>query len=128
MIGVDSNLLLRWLLDDDPAQTAAAAAALQAGETVHLCDIVLAEVAWVLNRTYRLPRPAVARALRRVLGSAAVAVSHPAAVDAALTAYETGGPGLADHLIAHLNRAAGCRTTLTFDKEAGGASAFTLLP
>lgn len=128
MIGVDSNLILRLLLGDDPAQRDRMAAAFAAGETVYLSDIVLAEAAWVLGRNLRLPRARIAQAFRGLLERPALAVSNRAAVEAALTAYETGGPGLADHLIAHLNAAAGCRTTLTFDKDAGNESLFTLLP
>jgi predicted nucleic-acid-binding protein len=127
LIGIDTNVLLRWLLDDDPGQSELAAAAFDGDEQVFLGDIVLAEASWVMARSYRLSRHAIASALRHAIALPSVAVSDRAAVDAALTAYETGGPGLSDHLIGNLNSAAGCRTTLTFDKRAGDGNLFTSL-
>jgi predicted nucleic-acid-binding protein len=125
VIGIDTNVLLRWLLDDDPAQSDRAADVFKGGETIFLGDIVLAEVAWVLARSYRLRRGDIAHAIRHAVSLPGVAVYDRAAILAALSAYETGGPGLSDHLIGYLNRAAGCRTTLTFDKQAGEGNLFT---
>ena len=125
MIGIDTNVLLRWLLNDDPAQADMAAKVFDNGETVFLGDIVLAEAAWVLSRSYKRSRRAIASAFRQALDLSCVRVSDRDAVISALTAYETGGPGLSDHLIGHLNHAAGCRTTLTFDQQAGDGKLFT---
>lgn len=125
MIGVDSNVVLRWLLNDDPEQTKAAARVFHGGEAIYFSQIVLAETAWVLARSYRLSRAAIAQGLRQVITTSDAVVSDRDVILAALTAYETGGPGLSDHLIGHLNHAAGCRTTLTFDKKATDGNLFT---
>jgi predicted nucleic-acid-binding protein len=125
VIGVDSNLVLRWLLNDDPHQTRRAASIFKSGETIFISHLVLAETAWVLSRTYRLPREVISRAMRAVVTMPDAEVQDRNVILSALAAYETGGPGLVDQMIGHLNHAAGCRTTLTFDKQAGEGNLFT---
>lgn len=125
MIGVDSNLVIRWLLDDDPRQTRMAASVFKGGETIYISHLVLAETAWVLSRTYRLPREAIAGALRAVVTMPDAEIQDRNVVLTALDAYQAGGPGLADQMIGHLNHSAGCRTTFTFDKKAAGSTLFT---
>jgi predicted nucleic-acid-binding protein len=88
----------------------------------------MAEASWVMARAYRLSRTSIVGGLRQTTASAAIAVSNRQAVDAALDAYESGGPGLSDHLIGHLNRVAGCATTLTFDKAGGEGNVLTPMP
>jgi predicted nucleic-acid-binding protein len=130
MIGLDSNVVLRWLTGDDTDQDqhrAALAAVNDADADIFINAIVLAETSWVLSARYRHPRATVAAGIRQVLAHPKITVSEPAAVHAALDAYELGGAGLSDHLIGALNRAAGCQTTLTFDRIAGKGPGFVVL-
>ena len=130
MIGLDTNVVLRWLTADDsnPAQNQAALRAVDAADDmIFLNDIVIAECCWVLATRFRLSRPDQAAGFRRLLAHPMVRVSNLSAFIDALTAYEMGGPGLSDRLIGALNHAAGCKTTLTFDKAASKGPHFSEL-
>ena len=128
MIGLDTNLVVRWLVfdGDTPRQSETARRTMaEAKDEIFLNDIVLAESAWVMSARYKLPRTAIAHLFRELLDHPQVRVSRPAQVTASLTAYEKGGSGLSDQLIGRINEVEGCRTTLTFDKKAAGGTLFT---
>jgi predicted nucleic-acid-binding protein len=130
MIGLDTNIVLRWLVadDNDAVQSRAALRAIeQADAIIFVNDIVIAETAWVLAARYKQSRHDVVAGFKRLLAHPMVRVSNTAAVLSALSAYELGGAGLSDHLIGTLNTAAGCKTTLTFDKGAAKGPHFTQL-
>jgi len=92
-----------------------------------VCLPVLVEAVWVLRSSYRLDRAQIASMIDALLSSPAVRIAERDSVAAALESYRRGGPWFADHLIGELNRAAGCATTLTFDKQAGALATFTAL-
>ncbi len=129
MIAVDTNLLVRHLTQDDPAQTAKVARlwaeAAKEGELILLTDIVLCETAWVLTRLYGVKRTDLAAAFEQVLADAQFAFQHRPELQAAVKASRSGKGHFADHLIAALARSAGCRTTYTFEKGLGPAAGFT---
>ena len=128
MIGLDTNVVIRWVTGDDEAQSKLAEVAIQSSQDSILINaVVLAEVSWVLTSVYGYPRQRIAGVLLGLVRHPAIVVDHAEAVEDALTAYETGGPGLSDHLIGALNKAAGCRTTLTFDRRAGRGPHFTAI-
>ena len=131
MIAIDTNLLLRHLTQDDPAQAAKVAqllaGAAEEAELVLLTDIVLCETAWVLTRFYEVKRADLLTALDRVLADGQFAFQHRPEVEAALKASRAGKGHFADHLIAALARTAGCRTTFTFEKGLGAEAGFTRL-
>jgi predicted nucleic-acid-binding protein len=128
LIGIDANVVVRLLADDDPVQGEAAERALDGAEgLVRVDPVVLAEVGWVLRTRYRHSRAQIVAGLRAVVTHPLVLIEAREAVEAALDAYERGGAGFPDHLIGALNAAAGCRTTLTFDKNAAKGPHFTLL-
>lgn len=121
MIGIDTNVLVRFLVADDKEQAARAAdfmASLTTKEKGHLSVIVLVEAFWVLSRGYALPGDEIVRAFRALLSAPELEVAHPDAVREALSGVE-GGFDFADALIARLHQEAGCSTTVTFDKKAG---------
>ena len=131
MIGLDTNVLARFLVADDEAQAARARSyierAIAAGETLYINRIVLVETVWILTRFYRQPRPAVADTLERILLAAEFEVEEKQLVWEALHEFRRGAADFADSLIGAVNRAAGCSTTATFDKEAGKLKSFLLL-
>lgn len=131
MIGLDTNVLVRYLTRDDPAQFAVAEreirSAVARGEHLHVCLPVLLETAWVLSRAYRVDRASLALVVSRLLAASEFVVEREEAVEAALAAFQTGKAGFADCLIAALDTAAGCRHTLTFDAGAGSMPAFRVL-
>jgi predicted nucleic-acid-binding protein len=129
MIGIDTNILFRWVFDDlDPDQTAQVQGAVaQSSGAILICVVVMVEFIWLMDRRLRLDRARQITVMRAILGNSRLVISERDAVVAALSAFEIGGAGLADHLIGALNTAAGCSTTLTFDKVAGKGPSFTIL-
>ncbi|HEX2555601.1 MAG TPA: type II toxin-antitoxin system VapC family toxin [Microvirga sp.] len=128
MIGLDSNILLRALTEDDPVQTPVAARILtdltpERPGYVNL--LVLAETAWSLARRYKAERETILEAVEGLLESRSIVVAERAAVIAGVELARSGEFDFADALIAVLNRQAGCDTTLTFDAKASKTSLFT---
>lgn len=122
MIGLDTNVLVRFLVQDEPEQ-AKAASALFAGLTSEvpgfLCREVLVELVWVLERAYGLSRLDIARALDSLLEARELVVEAADRVAVAVDRYRKGGAGFADQMIALAGQGAGCQATVTFDRQAG---------
>jgi predicted nucleic-acid-binding protein len=129
MIGIDTNILFRWVFDDlDSEQARQANMAFDNdGAPIFLCVVVIVEFIWLMDRRLRLSRDHQALVLHRLLTNTRLRIAERDAVRRALSAFELGGAGLADHLIGALNATAGCSTTLTFDKTAGKGPNFTVL-
>ena len=130
MIGLDTNVLLRWIAvdPDNLHQGELAAQALSGGTAdVFISALVLAEVIWVLERTYRQPKAQLVDVIELILATTPVTMGDRRAVEDALQSYQSAKCGFSDCLIAVLNRRAGCTTTLTFDKTAAKSPDFTLL-
>ena len=113
MLAVDTNVLARLLLADEPGQTERAAAALR-GRRWLITLTVLLETEWVLRSAGGLPRSNVLRSLRAVVGLQGAVVERAELVESALTDFEA-GVDFADAL--HLRGAAGCEAFLTFDRR-----------
>lgn len=120
MIGVDSNVLIRFLTRDDEQQFEVAAALLgQAPDrSIFLSLIVLVEVHWVLLRVYKRPRSDVLSTLDDLLDSRVFAVEERARVIRAISLARSTRADFSDALIALGNEAQGCRNTATFDADA----------
>lgn len=113
MSAVDTNVLVRFLTDDDPAQADRAEAALRRG-SVMVPRTVLVETEWVLRGVYGHGRAAIASGLRQVLGLPGVVAEAPGIVARALRWYEAHGLDFADAM--HLAASEGAGAFLTFDK------------
>ena len=127
MIGLDTNILLRFVLDDDAVQTANARAILDdlAPDSPGVVNsVVLAEYAWTLRKGHGYSKSEIVGIIRTMLKSRSYFFPDRDAIFDALALCEDGGMGFADALIGEINRAAGCKVTLTFDKKAGKSSAF----
>jgi len=122
VIVVDTNIWARAILGDDPAQSSRARQALAAArskEGIFVPLVVLAELSWVL-RAARWERERVLDALESLLHMKGVTAETPPIVQAALDVTKKGGRGgFADHLIAQVGFANGCREALTFDRLFG---------
>lgn len=121
MIAVETNVLVRYLVDDDPEQSARAAAlvdlAIERDDRFFISQIVLCEVVWVLTRGYGFSRTEVVGALRALLKARQVVVEGIDAVRRALDAYAGGQADFADYVILECARSAGCARFATFDTE-----------
>ena len=120
MIALDTNVLVRILVEDDAEQTARARALVEdldrSGQRAHVADIVLAEVAWVLRTCYDFGRKDIARALGALLAARQLAFENAHRAHRALASYEGGKGDFADYGIRESARAADCTTIKTFDK------------
>jgi predicted nucleic-acid-binding protein len=131
VIGLDTNVLVRYLTQDDPAQSRRAntlvAEAVSAGERLYVSAVVLCELVWVLRRAYGFDRGEVAQALSQVLATAQFEFGSKDSLITALAAYAAGDGDFADHVIGHQGVEAGCEHTVTFDRALKGVSAFRVL-
>lgn len=131
MIGLDTNVLVRYVVQDDPEQAAAAAGLIEgkcsAEDPGYISALVLAELVWVLGGAYGYDKSITLAVLRQVLVTAELTVEDPALAWRALTEFEQGPADFADYLIGQGNRARGCSRTYTFDRRAGRSPHFELL-
>ncbi len=122
MIGVDANILLRLLLADDEDQLAVVRKrldrAVAAREEVVIGPVALAETAWTLAHRLKVPMATIARTLADLGDTRPFRFFDPSAVAEALRLLATGRAGVSDCLIRAMDAAAGCATTLTFDRRA----------
>lgn len=130
MIGFDTNVLVRFLMQDDPDQAdlaTVALARLSPAEPGYVCREVLVELVWVLERAYGLPRADVARAIDGLLEARELVIEAADRVAVAADRYRKGGAGFADQMVALAGQAGGCRETLTFDRKAAALPGMRLL-
>jgi predicted nucleic-acid-binding protein len=130
VIGVDTNILVRFFVQDDPPQSARALrfiASRSSDDPGFVGHIVLCELVWVLEYSYRLPRERIFEALELIMLSEQLKVAEPQQdVWAALHEYQAGAD-FADALIASTNLRLGCEHTVTFDRKAARRPGFQAL-
>lgn len=120
MIGLDTNVLVRYLIKDEPIQAAAAAAVINSfteKQPGYLSLVTVVELYWVLTRAYGLTTERCADLMVGLLNSSELSVDHDSTVRQAV-AKSRKGCDFADAIIAELGREAGCEYTLTFDRSA----------
>jgi len=120
VIGLDTNVLVRFLVRDHEEQHRRALALLQRGveqgERFFVADVVLAETVWVLSSCYRCERDEIASVIRQLAQAEELDFASTDRVVRALRAFESGRGGFADYLIAERARDAGCASVATFDR------------
>ena len=129
MIGLDTNILLRAMTQDDPVQSPIARRIMQdlsARSPGHVSVVALAELAWTLNRRYRYSDEQILAAIETLLVSTFIVVGDRDAVARAVMRSADDGLGFPDALLAELNVDAGCAVTVTFDKQAVRSTVFEL--
>ena len=121
MTGLDTNVLLRLITADDPAQVRRAQSYLSRECTPEspgfINRVVITEVVWVLESFYQYPRTEITRAVEALLRTQDLKIEDAPAVSSAITAFEAGAD-FADALIGATNEIAGCSGTVTFDEGA----------
>lgn len=131
MIGLDTNVLLRFLVQDDEAQADRSARAIRQAaarrEPVFLGPIVLCEMVWVLMSRYGYAKPEIARALTDILDADGFEIAERDVVRAAVDDYRAHKADFADCLIGRTNQAAGCRETVTFERPLKALETFRVL-
>lgn len=122
MIGLDTSILIRYIVQDAAAQAAATRLIERECKPDNpgwVDAVVLCELVWVLESAYAYDRATVVEVLRALLTSAELRVELPELAWAALRSYQSGSAGFADCLIGLRNQQTGCTATCTFDKKAG---------
>ena len=115
-IAVDTNVLVRAILADDPGQTRVARKLLKDATTIAVPLACLRELVWILRRGAKLATADIAAAIRALVNAGNVAVNRPA-VEAGLKLLEAGGD-FADGVIAYEGRGLGGETFVSFDRKA----------
>ena len=115
-ITADTNVLVRAVVADDPAQSQAAIASLRNAEQIAVALPALCEFVWVLRRVYSLPVAEISAAIRALMEAGNVSLDR-GAVEAGLAQLEAGGD-FADAVIAHQGQWLGGDTFLSFDRQA----------
>jgi predicted nucleic-acid-binding protein len=122
MIGLDTNILVRYLAQDDPAQSPKATELIERRLTEQnpgfISVLAMAETVWVLERAYGLADRDIAAAIERTLQADVLVVESEQEVFTAMIALKEGSGSFADALIGALNARAGCKRTLSFDQKA----------
>ena len=131
MIGLDTNILVRYLTQDDPVQSAKAAEILERRLSPRnigfISIVVMVETVWVLDRAYHLTSQQIAATVERLLQVEVFTIENEQQVFTAMLALKHGRGSFADALIAELGARAGCSRTLTFDRKAARLVGFELV-
>ena len=131
MIGLGTNILVRYLAQDDPVQSPKATELIEERLTEEnpgfVSVVAMVETAWVLDRAYGLPNHEIAAAIERTLQADVLVVENEQEVFAAMIALREGHGSFADALIGGLGGRAGCTRTLTFDRKAARLPGFEFL-
>jgi predicted nucleic-acid-binding protein len=128
MQGLDTNVVVRYVTQDDEEQFRRAdalfTAAASSGNKLYINAIVLCELVWVLRGAYKQPRERIAAVLSALLETPEVVVEDADLARHALADWQDGRQDFADCFIGRRNERSGCKTTLTFDKSLAKSALF----
>jgi len=128
MLGIDTNVLVRFLVRDDEAQFEKAQKLIKreiaAGRCVFVSHLVVLETEWVLRSRYSLPKNQIIEAISSLLDATDVRFEDEPTVEEALFIWKDSTADFADCLIGAKNRRLGCRATATFDVKAAKLPGF----
>jgi predicted nucleic-acid-binding protein len=131
MRGVDTNILVRYIVNDDPKQAAMVenlwVECETSQEAIFIPVLVLCELMWVLSRLYAQTKPQLIEVLEKLLAVGFFRFEQESAVRQSLEHYRRGKATFPDYVIGEISRQAGCRDTVTFDRDLRGAPGFTIL-
>jgi len=131
MIGLDTNVLIRYITQDDPLQSAKAIEIIEHRLTKtkpgFVSVVAMTEVVWILDRAYGFTSQEITATVERMLQIEVLVIENEQEVFAAMLALKHGRGAFADALIAELGARAHCLHTLTFDHKAVRIPGFQLL-
>ena len=130
MIGLDTNVLVRYIMQDEAKQSAKATKLVESlsAQTPGFITLVsVVELVWVLSSSYGLSREQVAQALEVILRARQLVVDQAEHVVRALRVFSAGKADFADCLIGRIAASAGCAQTMTFDTAAAKTAGMTLI-
>ncbi len=128
MLAIDTNILIRFILRDDPNQAQQAddvfQKAIESGDEIFVSDVTLCELAWVLKRTFKFRRDQILKVLRSIYETDIIRFASDDKIADSLDLYEKGRADFADYLIIQHCKAAGAPNLISFDKAALGEPGF----
>lgn len=130
MIGLDTNVIVRYMMDDDSVQSPIATRLVESlgpEKLGYVSMVTLAELVWVLRSSYDATREHVQRVISALLRSRGLRVERSDLVWLALSAYSKGTADFADYLIERCGNAMGCDYSVTFDRDAANSAGMRLL-
>ena len=130
MTGLDTNVLVRYIMQDDVAQSPKATAlieSLSSEDPGYIAMVSVVELYWVLTSSYELSAQQAAQALEAILRTKQLLVERADQVIRALRVFGDGKADFADCLIERAAASAGCGHTMTFDVNASKYAGMTLL-
>jgi predicted nucleic-acid-binding protein len=130
MIGLDTNIVVRYLTHDDAAQTAAAVRvmdSLSSDVPGFLSLIVITEPVWVLEVSYRFKKNEIEQVLGTLVRSKELVIERAEIVSQALRKFSASRADFADCLIERCGHAAECQYTITFDQNAASGAGMKLV-
>ncbi len=132
MIGIDTNVLVRYLSQDDPEQTMIATKLIENkcsdNNPAFINHIVLCETMWVLERLYNVKKPLMSEILEKILNTEQFEIYKTDIVWRAFQEFKQKNKvDFADCLLSHINLENGCEETATFDKTAAKTNGYKLL-
>ena len=131
MIGLDTNVLMRYLAQDDARQSAQATRLIESlspQQPGFVGMVILVELAWVLESCYEASHATITATLDRLLRTKSLVLENPETVARALRLFGAGHKDFADCLIACSATAAGCGLVYSFDKAAIRQAGMAALP
>jgi len=130
MIGLDTNVLVRYVAQDDPIQSPRATTLIESlsqDAPGFISLVVLAETIWVIQDAYRATKPEIITVLEKLIRIGTLVLENHEVVMQALRTYVASNADFADCLIARLARHAGCEQVFTFDIKAAKVAGMRLL-
>lgn len=132
MAALDTNVLVRFLVRDDPAQLAAAERLIQgfvdAGENLYVPVSVSLELEWALRSNFGLDKSTVVQTLSNLLSAQELSFESEGALEAALAQYSQTSADYSHYLHVALAGAAGAQPLWTFDRAASRLDGARLVP
>jgi len=131
MIGLDTNVLVRYLVQDDPGQSRKAAQVIATrctrDDPGFINRIVLCELVWVLESAYGYSKETIVVVLEKLLRTSQLKIEDTQSAWTSFRMYQKGKADFADCLLGATNRLGGCNETVTFDRAASKLEDFQLL-
>lgn len=130
MIGLDTNVLVRYIMQDDPKQSAKATKIVESLDDVgggYITLVSMVELVWVLGASFELARAQVAQALDGIIRTKQFKIENADQVIRALRVFKAGKSDFADCLIERSANSAGCQQTITFDVNASKHAGMMLI-
>ena len=128
MIGLDTNVLVRYLTQDDPEQSRIATREIETSdESFFITATGLCELVWVLETAYGFNRSAISHTLSVILQTRQFVFDDKLPLENALDEYQHEKGDFSDYVLGHKSKLAGCDKTLTFDRALKNHALFELL-